>query len=63
MASDGSHAFVIGNVLDKLERTTREIGKSLDPMRGNLDYGRLAKARETLGGVLAELDVLLAKSA
>ncbi|MBE0618910.1 MAG: hypothetical protein IH608_13460 [Proteobacteria bacterium] len=57
----GSHAFMIGDVLDKLERATREIGKSLDSMRGRVDYGRLGQAREKLGDVIEALDALLAE--
>lgn len=62
MARTGDKAFAIAEVLDKLERTTREVGKSLDSMRGTVDYDRLGRARETLGAILEELDALIAAS-
>jgi hypothetical protein len=57
----GNKSFAIAEVLDKLERATREIGKSLDSMRGSVDFDRLGRAREALGAVLADLDALLAE--
>jgi len=63
VGAGGNQAFLVGDVLDKMERATREVAKSLDPMRGSLDYGRLGRARETLGGALEALDALLAERA
>lgn len=60
MARGATQAHAIGDILDQLERATREIGKSLDGMRGTVDYGRLSRARDALGSVLASLDAVLA---
>lgn len=59
MARSGSQAHAIGGILDQLERATREIGKSLDGMRGTVDYDRLGRAREAVGAALGALDAVL----
>ncbi|MDW7709023.1 MAG: hypothetical protein SCH98_01010 [Deferrisomatales bacterium] len=63
MARTEDKSFVVAEVLDGLERATREVGKSLDSMRGRLDYERLGRAREALGKVVGALDALLAEKA
>ncbi|MEW6488882.1 MAG: hypothetical protein AB1578_13330 [Thermodesulfobacteriota bacterium] len=60
MARGATQAHAIGGILDQLERAAREIGKSLDGMRGSVDYDRLGRARDSLGAVLGALDAVLA---
>lgn len=57
----GQNAHVIGELLDKLERATREVAKSVDVMRGAINRDRLGKAREGLAAVLERLDAILAE--
>lgn len=59
MERGATQAHAIGDILDQLERATREIGKSLDGMRGTVDYDRLGRARDNLGAVLGALDAVL----
>lgn len=55
----GQNAFAIAEVLDKLERGTREAAKSLDGMRDELSYDRLRRARETIREALEALDKII----
>ena len=57
----GEDAHRIGEVLDKLERATREVAKSVDVMRGEINRSRLGKARESLAVVMGQLDAILAE--
>lgn len=60
MARGAAQTHAMGEILDQLERATREIGKSIDGMRGTVDYDRLTRARDSLGAVLGALDAVLA---
>jgi hypothetical protein len=53
-------AFAIGDILDKLERAAREVGKSLDH-KNRVDLERLRRVRESLVATLNELDALVAE--
>jgi len=59
MPRGGHNTFAIGDVLDRLERTTKEVAKSVDSLRGTVDYRRLASARENLAGALDAVDEIL----
>ncbi len=60
MGSKGHNTFAIGDILDTLERATREVAKSLDSMRDRVDCDRLTKARAELGRALEQMDSILA---
>jgi len=60
MARSGHNAFAIGDVLHRLEKTTKEVAKSVDAMRGTVDYPRLTRARESLAEALRAVDEILA---
>lgn len=51
-------AFAIGDILDKLERSAREVGRSLDH-KNQLDLDRLRRVRANLVATLNELDALI----
>ena len=60
MAEKVRDTFVVGEILDKLERCTKEVARSLDSIRDRLDYERLDRARETLRTAMDQLDSLIA---
>lgn len=53
------YAFAIGDILDKLERSAREVTKSLDH-KNRLDLERLRRVRENVAASLVDLDALIA---
>jgi len=59
MSRGGHNTFAIGEVLDRLEKTTREVAKSIDSLRGTVDYRRLSSARENLAAALGAVDEIL----
>lgn len=60
MAGKRENAFAIAEILETFERLTKEVNKSLDPMRNKVDYDRLLRVRQGLGHVLEQLDAVLA---
>jgi hypothetical protein len=59
MPRNGQNTFAVGDILDRLERATKEVAKSLDSARDRLDFDRLIRAREALGQALSEMDTLI----
>ena len=59
MSRSGHNTFAIGEVLDQLEKTTKEVAKSIDSLRGTVDYRRLTRARENLAAALGAVDEIL----
>jgi hypothetical protein len=60
MSRSAHNTFAIGEVLDRLEKTTKEVAKSVDALRGAVDYPRLTRARESLAQALTAVDEILA---
>ena len=61
MGNRGENAFAVGEILAALERSTREVGKSINPLRDTIDQDRLARARAALGATLEQIDALLGR--
>ena len=58
MGAGNEFAFAIGDILDKLERAAREVGKSLDH-QNRLDVSRLSRVKDRLALVLEEIEALV----
>lgn len=56
----GENAFAIGDILDKIERSAKDVAKSLDSMRDQVDRERLVRARSDLESAVGGIDALLA---
>jgi hypothetical protein len=52
------YAFAIGDILDKLERAAREVGRSLDH-KNRLDLERLRRVRESVFATVGAIDTLI----
>ena len=60
MAGTRENALAITEILETFERLTKEVNKSLDPMRNKVDYDRLLRVKQGLGHLLEQLDSVLA---
>ncbi len=58
MESSNDNAHAIGEILNDLEVSAREVRRSLDS-RNRVDRERLARVRDTLGRTLEAVDRLL----
>ncbi len=59
MARRGETTARIGQVLDRMERLTKEVARSLDSLRDTVDRDKLGRARDGLREVVAELESLI----